>query len=180
VSAFDVAAAIAALEHVEWLPPVSDWEIAREIGDGGCWVARAAIRSDDEFDAYTRLTTLARVHDTDVFVDSSVFGVSFEHKGVPMRAYWMRPLSKLDAVARQVETPEGFFRPFYMYGHVNGSGSDLRVFRVASVLRHPATGQRRAVGWLRPDDPAASWQFHLEAEGTFQDWFELGLTGGAR
>ncbi|MCQ6250863.1 hypothetical protein [Streptomyces malaysiensis] len=91
MSAFTVAAAIAALDGADWLPPALHWEIATT---DGVWGAHCEIAADTVSEAYRLLCSIASAHDSEVGDNGHLLTVDFVYDEVPVRAWWLRPVTR--------------------------------------------------------------------------------------
>ncbi|NUH35317.1 hypothetical protein HUF15_00785 [Streptomyces samsunensis] len=91
MSAFTVAAAIAAIEGADWLPPFLHWEIATT---DGVWGAHAEIDAQSEAQAYRQMKPLAELHGSELADDGRSVTVDFVLDEVPFRFWWLRPIKQ--------------------------------------------------------------------------------------
>ncbi|MEV8353141.1 hypothetical protein ACFVTT_23515 [Streptomyces niveus] len=89
MSAALVAAAITALDGVEWMPPLKSWEIAPT--DKG-WGVHGEVDVDNEDDAYAFLRNVAETARVELEDDGRLVTVSWDHSAGPVRLWWLRPI----------------------------------------------------------------------------------------
>ncbi|MBL1100096.1 hypothetical protein [Streptomyces coffeae] len=91
MNVFTVAAAIAALDGADWLPPTAHWEIATT---DGVWGAHAEINAQSEAQAYRLMEPLAVLHASKLADDGRSITVDFALDEVPFRFWWLRPVKR--------------------------------------------------------------------------------------
>lgn len=126
MSAFTVAAAIAALDGADWLPCTLNWEIA---ATDGVWSAHCEIAADTVSEAYRLLCGIASAHDSKVGDDSRLLTVDFTYDDVPVRAWWLRPVKRWDVPERCATCPTKLGDPAASFVRL-GVGSEAPVICV--------------------------------------------------
>ncbi|MEU8723569.1 hypothetical protein [Streptomyces antimycoticus] len=126
MSAFTVAAAIAALDGADWLPPTTHWEIATT---DGVWGAHCEIAADTEAEAHRILRAVAERHGAELADDSRLLAVDFAYDEVPVRAWWLRPVKRWSVPEQCATCPTKLGEPDVSFVRL-GVGADAPVICV--------------------------------------------------
>ncbi|MEU5608399.1 hypothetical protein AB0H03_06525 [Streptomyces sparsogenes] len=126
MSAFTVAATITALDGADWLPPTLNWEIATT---DGVWGAHCEIAAADVSEAYRLLCSIASARGAEVGDDDRLLTVDFTYDDVPVRAWWLRPVTRWDVPEQCATCPTVLSGPAVSFVRL-GVGSDAPVICV--------------------------------------------------
>ncbi|MET7933434.1 hypothetical protein [Streptomyces sp. NPDC005322] len=127
MSAFTVAAAIAALDGADWLPNITHWEIATT---DGVWGAHAEIDVQSEAQAYRLMEPLAELHASKLADDGRLIAVDFAVDEVSFRFWWLRPIERYIVPEQCATCPTKLGEPEVSFVRL-GVGSDAPVICLA-------------------------------------------------